>query len=133
MRPQDNYNIITGEVRRQLPINSTSKRFQSLNIIKNEKLAGGYDYSMPPVKKLGKPKDDKLFTYTYTGNDPINNIYKTGIKEKSSPNLLSQPDQLNNNSFSLKQSLINATKQDFNIISNTMQFNNAPNVYILSI
>ncbi len=34
---------------------------------------------MPPVKRLGKPKDDKMFVYTYTGNDPINNIYKMGI------------------------------------------------------
>jgi len=35
MRPQDNYNIITGEVKRPLPLNSTSKRFQSLDLIKN--------------------------------------------------------------------------------------------------
>ena len=33
---------------------------------------------MPPVKRLGKPKDDKIFVYTYTGTDPVNNIYKMG-------------------------------------------------------
>ena len=34
---------------------------------------------MPAVKKLGKAKDEKMFAYTYTGNDPINTIYKTRI------------------------------------------------------
>ena len=32
---------------------------------------------MPPSKKLGKSKDDKMFVYTYTGNDPITGIYKS--------------------------------------------------------
>lgn len=42
---------------------------------------------MPPVKKLGKAKDDKMFIYTYTGTDPINTIYKTN-PAKSQSNIL---------------------------------------------
>jgi hypothetical protein len=57
MRPQDNFNIITGEVKQNYPINSTSKRFASLNLIKNEKISGGYNYNMPQSKRLGHSKD----------------------------------------------------------------------------
>jgi hypothetical protein len=92
-------------------MNSTSKRFQSLDLIKNEKLHGGYNYQMPPSKRLGKPKDDKMFVYTYTGTDPINNIYKTRAVESSS-NLLTQTESnINNRTYSQpRTSLINATK-----------------------
>jgi hypothetical protein len=76
MRQQDNFNIITGEVKTHHPMNSTSKRFASLDIIKNEKLKG-YNYNLPPMKKLGESKDAKLFHYTYTNKDHNQNIYKT--------------------------------------------------------
>ena len=77
MRPQDNFNIITGEVRNRHPMNSTSKRFASLDLIKSQKLSGGYNYIMPASKRLGKAKDEKLFTYTYCGNDPIKGVYES--------------------------------------------------------
>lgn len=105
MRPQDNFNIITGEVRKPLPMNSTSKRFQSMDLIKKEQLKGSYNYELVPQKKLGKAKDDKLFTYTYTGNDPINNVYQTATQK------FQRTDNFNNTSIANKTSLINATKQ----------------------
>lgn len=55
-------------------------------------------------KKLGKPKDDKMFMYTYTGNDPIKNIYET----KSSG--FQQTNDFNKTLGHAKTSLINATK-----------------------
>lgn len=67
---------------------------------------------MPPPKRLGKPKDDKMFVYTYTGNDHINTIYKTRTFEQSASNLLPQTDtNFNNRNHSQpKTSLVNATK-----------------------
>lgn len=126
MRPQDNYNIITGEVKRPLPINSTNKRFQSLDLIKSEKLKGAYNYELLPPKKLGKPKDDKLFLYTYSGNDPISNVYKTRALEQTSSNTQQPEFNVNYRTFSQpKTSLVNATKLEYNIISNTYQPNAA--------
>jgi hypothetical protein len=82
---------------------------------------------MPPSKPLGRPKDDKMFLYTYTNNDPINTIYKTKTQEQSSPNLLSQFDQsMNTRTLSQpKTSLINASKLEYNIVNNSYQPNNA--------
>jgi len=79
---------------------------------------------MPPSKRLGKPKDDKMFVYTYTGTDPINNIYKTRAIESSS-NLLTQTESnINNRTYSQpRTSLINATKLEYNIVNNTYQPN----------
>lgn len=46
-----------------------------------------------------------MFTYTYTGNDPIQNIYQTNT------NSFQQTNDFNNRTLShAKTSLINATK-----------------------
>lgn len=77
-----------------------------MDLIKNEKLKGAYNYELVPQKKLGKAKDDKMFTYTYTDNDPINNIYQTKTQS------FQKSDNFNNTAMSQnKTSLINATKQ----------------------
>lgn len=81
---------------------------------------------MFPPKKLGKPKDDKMFTYTYTGNDPSKNIYES----KSSG--FQQTNDFNNKTLGhAKASLINATKLEYNIISNTYKPNTGNNVFFL--
>jgi hypothetical protein len=64
-----------------------------------------------------------MFVYTYTGNDPIKNIY-TVQNNNNSKTLLQQSGQLaatNNNFPQAKSSLVNATKLEYNIISNTYQ------------
>ncbi len=67
-----------------------------------------------------------MFVYTYTGNDPIKNIYKTKDLEQSLPNFQQTDSAVSNRTFNQpKASLINATKLEYNIISNTYQGNAA--------
>lgn len=66
-----------------------------------------------------------MFVYTYTDTDPIKNIYTTQKNNNNTKTLLQQSSQLaattHNNFPQTKSSLVNATKLEYNIISNTYQ------------
>lgn len=69
MRMNDNFNIITGEVKRQYPATSHGKRFASLEVIKqmkeNESHPNRSRIPTPNTSKLGTAKDNKLYQYSY--------------------------------------------------------------------
>jgi hypothetical protein len=80
MRDFDNFNIITGEVKTSYPVNSASKRFASLDLLKNNKLNYSQTDRFPDVvqrkpRKLGTCQDSKLFNYSYNGKDYNKDIY----------------------------------------------------------
>ena len=74
---------------------------------------------MPPPKKLGRMRDDKKFIYHYAGKDDFNGTYST--QQRSSVNVLQTQSMNGNQFFSDNQSLVNASKLPYNLISNTIQ------------
>ena len=69
MRHSDHINIITGEIKKVYPINSTSKRFASLEVVKeirgHHKKSTLENLPMLPFKTLGTASDSKAFKYNY--------------------------------------------------------------------
>ena len=59
------FNIITGEVRKDYPLNSTSRRFSSQAEMKKAKEKGDYTQSIPSIRRLGTSSDSKTFIYAY--------------------------------------------------------------------
>lgn len=59
------FNIITGEVKKEYPLNSTSRRFSSQAEIKKAKEKGDYNLSIPNIRRLGTSSDSKAFMYGY--------------------------------------------------------------------
>lgn len=69
MRPNDNYNIITGESKPQIQPNTHNRRFASLETIrqlKQTKAQEVHDGVFPyNSRKLGTAQDSKLYQYSY--------------------------------------------------------------------
>lgn len=70
MNRESSFNIITGEIKANYPINSTSKRFASQSEMKKAKDYGEYNYQMPKIRRLGTSSDDKAFKYDYGTKQP---------------------------------------------------------------
>jgi hypothetical protein len=113
---EGNFNIITGEVKKDYPLNSGSRRFSSQNELKRAKTNGEYIIPHPSApRKLGTSSDSKHFAYTYSSNDP---------KSRT----ITHPE--NNSGVSgPKASLINASKIGFNIINHVLAEEKCQNVH----
>jgi hypothetical protein len=76
MRPNDNYNIITGEVKHPRTTQSANKRFASLDIIRKMKEQTTQkhpaDGQTALSRTLGKPRDHQLFQYAYLPPGALN-------------------------------------------------------------
>lgn len=60
-----NFNIITGETKKNYPLNSTSRRFSSQAQMKTAKENGDYVQPIPNIRRLGTSSDSKAFVYGY--------------------------------------------------------------------
>lgn len=76
MRPNDNYNIITGEVKHPRSAQNHNKRFASLDIIKKmkeESCGRPAGQGLTPLNRtLGKSRDHQLFQYSYLPPGTLN-------------------------------------------------------------
>jgi hypothetical protein len=101
------YNIITGELKKEYPLNSTSRRFASLNEIRKVKENQLKFTPVPKVRKLGTSTDTRRFVYSMGGD--------------SADGPLSQTEQKSQYQ-SEKTSLINASKLPYNPITHVTTF-----------
>ena len=108
MNREQSFNIITGEIKKEYPLNSTSRRFSSQSEIKRAKENGEYVQPMPQIRRLGTSSDSRAFNYGYETKHGAN--FKT---------IGSDPRHHVDSSKSEKTSLINASKLTFNIMNHT--------------
>jgi hypothetical protein len=117
----DNFNIITGELKPQQAANTQNRRFASLEVLRKIKETKGQENQgeLPSFnhRKLGTAQDSKLYQYSYLPRDvtsigqhpfkciltfyTVNDERASEIKKKHSEPI----------------SLMNATKAQFNLIS----------------
>lgn len=67
MRMNDNFNIITGEIKPQVGVTSTNRRFASLEVLRAIKENRTQQYDVPSInqRKLGTAQDCKFYQYSY--------------------------------------------------------------------
>lgn len=104
MSRESTFNIITGEVKANYPLNSTSRRFASHSEMKRAKDLGDYNYQMPQIRRLGTSSDDKAFQYDY------------GSKQTKPTKTISHSESMKDPG---RTSLINASKLGYNLINHS--------------
>lgn len=67
MRMNDNFNIITGEIKPQVGVTSTNRRFASLEVLRAIKENRTQQDDVPSInqRKLGTAQDSKFYQYSY--------------------------------------------------------------------
>lgn len=65
MSKERNYNIVTGEVKREVTLPPANRRFLAQFQMKKDKENGSYHQPIPKIRKLGISSDSKQFISSY--------------------------------------------------------------------